>query len=300
MAAQCSQWTRLLGTVLALNAAACGGASDDPALGARMRIAGAQFVLGATPRAQGGPEVAQIDLLSSTVWPGYANKPIQGALASSATAVTLALSGDEGYWIVPAGVPGFAAPDLPTFRASAAFSQTLSAGQYTLEARAVNGTGQFGPPRRQTLTALPIDPSVAVAGALTVTLTWDTESDLDLHVVDPSGTEIFHGARSSVDLLSSGAAGASVGFLDVDSNAQCVIDGLRQEDAIWVDKPPSGHYLVRVDTTSLCDRPNAHWTVRVTLEGTALASATGLSLDSDTRGSHDRGAGLLALGFDVP
>ncbi len=288
------------GLFCALSASACSGATDDPALGARMRIAGAQFVAGATPRAQGGPEVEQIDLLSATIWPGYANKPIQGELGSSATAVVLALSEDQGYWVVPAGVPGFAAPDLPTFRAVAAFSQTLSAGQYTLEARAVDVDGHFGPPRRQTLSALPIAPSVAAAGALTVTLTWDTESDLDLHVVDPSGTEIFHGARSSVDLFAPEAAGASYGVLDVDSNAQCMIDGLRQEDVIWADEPPSGHYAVRVDTTSLCDRPNAHWTVRVTLHDVTLASAAGLSLDSDTRGSHDRGAGLLALGFDVP
>ena len=288
-----------LGLICALSVSACSGATDDPALGARMRIAGAQFVAGATPSTQSGPEVEQIELLSTTIWPGYANKPIQGALGSSATAVSLALSEDQGYWVVPAGVPGFAAPDLPTFRAVAELSQTLSAGRYTLEARAVDVSGHFGRARRQTLTALPIAPSVAVAGALTVTLTWDTESDLDLHVVDPNGTEIFHGARSSVDPFSPDA-GASYGVLDVDSNAQCVIDGLRQEDVIWAAEPPSGHYAVRVDTTSLCERPNAHWTVRVTLDGTALASATGLSLDSDTRGAHDRGAGLLALGFDVP
>ncbi|MEO8900919.1 MAG: hypothetical protein ABI488_04665 [Polyangiaceae bacterium] len=301
MSAQSSTWTRLLGALMVLSAGACGGgASDDPALGARMRVAGAQFVAGATPLAQGGPAVAQVDLLSTTIWPGYANKPIQGVLTSSGTAVTLALSGDQGYWVVPAGVPGFTAPDLPTFRASASFSQELSVGHYTLEARAVDVTGQFGPPRRQTLTALPIAPSVAVAGTLTVTLTWDTEADLDLHVVDPSGTEIFHGARSSVDPFSSDATGTSVGVLDVDSNAQCVIDGLRQEDVVWADEPPSGHYLVRVDTTSLCDRTSARWTVRVTLNEAVLASAAGLSLDSDTRGSHDRGAGLLALGFDVP
>jgi hypothetical protein len=244
--------------------------------------------------------VAGLDLLSTTIWPNDANKPLRGALGSTATAATLALSGDEGYWIVPAGVPDISAPDLPTFRVSASFAQNSAAGAYTLEMRAVDAAGAFGAPLRQILTALPIAPSRATPGALTVTLTWDTESDLDLHVVDPDKNEIYHGSPSSQDPFASEPSAASYGTLDVDSNAQCVIDGLRQEDVTWADTPPSGHYSVRVDTSSLCGAPDARWSITVTLDGALLASAVGLSLDSDTRGAHDRGAGVLALGFDVP
>src|SRR5512142_1101837 len=86
------------------------GASDDPALNARMRIVGGQFVAGPMPAPQSGPEVASIELLTNTMWPGYSNKPIKGALGTMATASTLALSGDDGYWIVPAGVPDVSAP----------------------------------------------------------------------------------------------------------------------------------------------------------------------------------------------
>jgi hypothetical protein len=285
----------------ALYGAGCSaGASDDPALGARMRLSEAQFVAGPTPADRSGPEVAALDLLSTTIWPGYANKPLAGTLGASATSATLALSGDEGYWVVPAGVPDVSAPELPNFLAFAAFSASLASGAYTLEARAVDAQGHFGAPKRQTLTALPIAPSRAVAGALTVTLRWDTNADLDLHVVDPANHEIYHGAPSSQDSFSLSAMNTSFGVLDVDSNADCVIDGLRQEDVTWADEPPSGHYLVRVDTASLCGQPDAHWMVQVTLDGAALAAASGLSLDTDTEGAHDRGAGLLALGFDVP
>jgi hypothetical protein len=265
-----------------------------------MRLSGAQFVAGPTPADRTGPEVAALDLLSTTIWPGYANKPLGGTLGASATSATLALSGDEGYWVVPAGVPDVSAPALPTFRAFAAFSGSLASGAYTLEVRAVDAAGHFGVPKRQTLTALALAPSRAVSGALTVTLTWDTEADLDLHVVDPANHEIYHGEPSSQDLFAASAPDASFGVLDVDSNADCVLDGLRQEDVIWAAEPPSGHYSVRVDTPSLCGQPDAHWTVQVTLDGAAIASARGLSLDTDTWGAHDRGAGLLALGFDVP
>jgi hypothetical protein len=276
------------------------GASDDPALGARMRLANAQFVSGATPEGQESPEVAEIDLLSTTIWPGYPDKALRGALGENATAAAIALSSDIGYWIVPAGVPDVSAPTLPTFRATASFSQTLSAGAYTLEVRAVDAAGHFGPPSRQVLTALPSAPARVVVGALVVTLTWDTESDIDLHVVDPLGNEIYHGAPNSRDPFKPGGSDVSNGALDADSNANCEIDGLRQEDVTWATAPPSGHYLVRVDTASLCGTPSAHWTVQVSLDNAAIGEATGVAFDSDTRGTHDRGAGLLVLEFDVP
>ena len=278
------------------------GASDDPALNARMRIVGGQFVAGPMPTPQSGPEVASIDLLTNTIWPGYSNKPIKGALGTLATAATLALSNDEGYWIVPAGVPDVSAQTLPTFRATAAFSTTLQPGAYSLEVHAVDNAGHFGPPSVRTLTALSAPPSRSVQGDLVVTLTWDTEADVNLHVLDPLGNEIYHGAPSSQDAFAphSSASPVGHGILDFDSNADCIIDGLRQEDVSWETTPPSGHYLVRVDTPSLCGQTSAHWIVRVVLDGTTLVEVTGTAFDSDTRGPHDRGAGVLAVGFNVP
>lgn len=275
-------------------------ASDDPGLDALMRVPNAQYVAGPTPDGESGPVVASIELLTNTIWPGYADKSVRGALGSTATAATLALSGDSGYWIVPAGVADVTAPTLPRFVATAAFSTRLVPGAYTLEVRAVDAAGTFGQPSRQTLTALAFAPSETPAGALTVTLDWDTEADLDLHVVDPLGDEIFHGDPSSVDPFQPGASDASPGVLDLDSNADCVLDGLRREDVTWASEPPSGHYLVRVDTASLCGEPTARWRVEVTLDGAALGGAAGVALDSDTRDAHDRGAGVLAFEFDVP
>jgi hypothetical protein len=281
------------------------GASSDPALDAKMRVANAQFVAGPTPVAADGPDVEAINLLTNTIWLGYADKPLAGALGATATAAALALDGDSGYWIVAAGVPDVAAPSFPTFHASAAFSTTLTPGTYALEVRAVNASNRFGVPSRQTLTAVPGSPSVSVTGALVVTLTWDTEADLDLHVVDPLGNEIFHGAPRSAspsepDTSDGGDGTAGVGVLDVDSNAECVIDGLRREDVVWASDPPSGDYLVRVDAASLCGQASAHWKVEVTHDGTSLGGAIGLALDSDTRGAHDRGAGILADEFELP
>jgi hypothetical protein len=288
------------GSSAALLGGCSGGASDDPALGALLRIDGAQFVHGAVPVASpGGPSVASVDLQTTSIWPGETGKALSGALGATATASAIALSGDRGYWIVPAGVPDFSAPALPTFQATASFSAALTAGPYTFQVQAVDASGHFGPPTTQTLTALDGPPSApapaASSAALVVTLTWDTEADLDLHVDDPEGNEIYHGAP-----LTFGADGGIAGELDVDSNANCLIDGRRQEDVTWSSSPPSGAYRVLVDTPSLCGQSIAHWTVRATLHGAPLGSATGVSLDSDTWGPHDRGAGLLTLQFHVP
>jgi hypothetical protein len=265
-----------------------------------MRVDGAQYVPGATPAPTSGPAVAAIDLLSNTIWPGYADKPLRGALAETATAATVALSGDSGYWIIIAGVPDVSAPGLPTFGASAAFSTTLAPGNYTLEVSAVDAAGHFGAPRQQTLTALAQAPSQLGQGTLVVNLDWDTEADLDLHVLDPAGDELFHGApRLQQASASGGASPSAAAALSADSNANCSIDGRRHEDVSWRAEPPAGHYVVRVDAASLCGQLGAHWQVNATLDGVSLGSARGYALDSDTRGGHDRGAGLLALEFDV-
>jgi len=248
-----------------------------------------------------GPAVEQLALVNNNIWPGLADDPFSGALAPSATAAAIGLQGDVGYWIVVAGVPSISTPLDPSFSATGVFSTGIVPGNYTLVVRAVDASGNFGLPARQILIAEANQTNPPAAGDLVVTLTWDTESNLDLHVVDPTGAEIYWGDQSPMPAQSFDAVdGGSYGYIDYDSNANCVIDGLRREDAIWPRPPPPGNYTVRVDTASLCGQPNAYWTVNVLLEGRSIANASGIALDADTWGNHGVGAGQLALQFTVP
>jgi hypothetical protein len=223
---------------------------------------------------------------ATTVSPGAQNQPLLGALAPGATAAVVNLHGDRGYYVVPAGVPATEAPTEPTFNAALSFSSTLPLGPRTLEVRAVDAEGHFGAAATQLLTiAAPATPT----GALVISLKWNTNADLDLHVIDPNGVEIWAGNMS-------GDGGA----LDFDSNSGCVIDGRNQEDVIFATQPPPGRYLVRVDTFSLCGQPFANWTVHVTSNGIAPLSASGTSSPTDTRYPHGPGAGLTALTFTLP
>jgi hypothetical protein len=276
------------------------GVHADTGADAYMRIAGAQFVRGPMPDgSSAGPGVAQVSLVNNNIWAGFADDPIGGALDPTATSAAIGLRGDVGYWVVPAGVPNVATPSDPSFAATAAFSEGIVLGSYTLVVRAVDQNGTFGLPSTQILVAEASPTNPPPTGQLVVTLTWDTESNLDLHVVDPGGAEIYWAQQSSMPPFGA-VDGGSYGYVDYDSNANCVIDGLRREDAIWPNPPPPGTYTVRVDAASLCGQPNAHWTVRVVLQGRPIAQASGIALDPDTWGNHGLGAGVLALQFAVP
>jgi len=291
------------GCGLASCGAACGGGvSADTGADAYMRLAGARFVRGPMPEGSAsGPAVTQIALINDNIWAGLADDPISGALGPTATAAAIGLQGDVGYWIVAAGVPNVATPDSPSFSATAAFAPGIVLGDYALVVRGVDGAGSFGLPATQVLVAEPSPTNPPAMGDLVVTLTWDTESNLDLYVVDPGGAEIYWNNQSSQPPFSFDQTdGGSYGHIDYDSNANCVIDGLRREDAIWPNPPPPGQYRVRVDAPSLCGQPIANWTVRVVLRGQSIAEASGVALNADTMGSHGAGAGVLALQFVVP
>lgn len=286
-----------------LSLAACSsGVRADSGTDAYLMISGAQFVRGAMPEGSAsGPDTLQITLLNTNIWPGLSDDPLTGALAPTATAAAIGLQGDVGYWIVPAGVASVATPTDPSYSGNAVFSQGIVAGAYTLVVRAVDANGAFGQPMTQVLTAEDSPTNPPATGDLVVTLTWDTEANLDLHVVDPNGVEIYWAQQSSQPPFSFDQVdGGSYGYLDYDSNANCVLDGLRREDVIWPGEPPSGHYVVRVDTGALCGQAIANWRIAVTLNGQSLGHAAGVALDADTRGSHGLGAGVLALQFDVP
>lgn len=280
------------------------GCSEYPGLGlsARMRVAGAEYRTEPLPAAATGPEVLALALTTSTAVPGEQDKPFSGALAPESTAVVIGLSGDEGHWLLPAGAPRVEEPDLPAFDVRLSFSPDILPGEYILFVRAAGPGGGFGP---EASVPLSVEAPPPPDGALVVSLFWDTEADLDLHVVDPNGVEIWKRNINSWEPPPPGEpvdpnAWKTGAVLDFDSNAQCVIDSRRRENVIWKESAPPGKYSVRVDAFSLCGQLAARWAVEVYRSGERTSAAQGLSTEVDAQGLHDRGAGVLALEFEVP
>lgn len=293
---------RFFGISCVILAACSSGQKADTGDDAALRVSNATFFRGPMPAVVNGPDVESVVLQTADVRPGQIEKSCAGALAHDATGVALMLDGDVGYWILRADAPDISTPDLPSFRTSLSFSNGLTSGTHDLVARAVDAQNRFGAPMAELL----VTQDVGVpAGHVVIALTWDTESDLDLHVVDPNETEIWRGRINSYQPPPPGTpidpnAVKAGGILDFDSNASCVIDGRRREDVVWQTSAPSGHYIARVDTFSLCQATSANWKVEAFVDGQSIGAAQGESTPTATELPHDLGAGVTALEFDLP
>ena len=137
----------------------------------------------------------------------------------------------------------------------------------------------------------------AGTGLLQVNCTWDKLNDVDLHLLEPSGEEIYY----------SNSYSANGGELDVDSNASCDIDGINNEnitysgDAIVVD----GQYTVRVDLYSNCSvSGGTNYIVTAYYDGSLISTSSGSNPYMGTFTSSDQdygenGSGKTVMKFTI-
>ncbi|MFO7281814.1 MAG: DUF6777-containing protein, partial [Thermoanaerobacterales bacterium] len=100
-------------------------------------------------------------------------------------------------------------------------------------------------------------------GDVQITLEWSSTADLDLHVHEPSGHEIYFGDRGP---------SPSGGELDVDSNVNCMDDGVDGgvENVYWPSgEAPSGTYTVEVHGWAVGrgDCGSGEYTLTITVDG---------------------------------
>ena len=166
--------------------------------------------------------------------------------------------------IVVDGIEGYFMATVPSSRAAARLVVTLAGLvpelQFDYLVAVADGGGQFGPYSRTTMEAIPV-----ASGDIQVSATWDTEADVDLHVVGPDGNEIYYGNRS-----------ASGGQLDLDANAACSTSNIYQENIGWAKgAAPRGTYTVRLDYWSSCGVDITNYVVTVSLRpGTPVIPGT--------------------------
>jgi hypothetical protein len=296
----------LLGVLAVVAMGACGeGASPSRADRALLHVSGAQFAEGAMPAAADGPKVTSIETNNNILYPGVRGKSVNGRTEKGAASILVGLTGDVGYWIVPVGEPDVVVPGEYMFSTPLTFSPLLKPGEQIVVYQAVNADGKVGARFEQKFT---LNETLA-EGLLTVTLSWDSEADLDIHVVQPDNGEIWSKRistfqppnpdepRPTKEEMTAG------GVLDFDSNAQCRNDGRRKETITWTSIVPPGRYIVRVDAVSMCGAAVANWKLTAKskeAKGNINASASGILTENDTRFAHGEGAGVLALEFDIP
>ncbi len=287
-----------------------------------MQATGATLVPGTLssqpdPTVTGGASVT-ISQFHGLAFAGATNRSLTGSVQAGGRSVALGLADDDIYWIVPAATADRelgGSTDL-LFSTTLSYASDIAPGRHDLVLRAILADGRMGPPVSQ---AVMISDFADVEGTLEVRLGWDTNADLDLHVVvpvapasppdpkAPAEIEVWVNNPSSLPTRPvfdpyTAEDIANGGVLDFDSNGSCIIDGRRRENVTWGAAPPSGMYTVRVDAVSLCGEIDAQWTVDVFLNGNPVPvhAAYGELVDSDTRFSHTAGSGVLALQFQIP
>jgi hypothetical protein len=111
-------------------------------------------------------------------------------------------------------------------------------------------------------------------GEVQFSVSWDAQSDVDLHVTDPNGFRVFYGAPTS----------PQGGELDLDSNAACTIDGKRNENITWpFGTPPTGDYRVIVRLYAACGTARSRFVLTVRREGMPPEVFTGEVNDTTTQ-----------------
>ncbi len=155
--------------------------------------------------------------------------------------MVLWVQGEPSLATVPVSASGDDAPGRLTVELYT--RPTAPGGEFKLMVGFDDGTGTDDNPQPVDWYEIAFEIVSTLGGDLQFALNWDTETDVDLHVIDPSGEAIFWG----------NPIGASGGTLDLDSNAGCAIDGVQNENAIWAaDEAPSGSYRVGVNLWSAC------------------------------------------------
>jgi hypothetical protein len=271
----------------ALAVLGCGEATITSGLEEPFRVASGQFVEGALPGlppiAAGEqsvtPTVTGVGGISK-VRAGERARGITGTASDDALSVGIRFADlGSGYWVRPVTVVNLEGGGF-SWQMQADIGIDVPPGVHQMLFAAIGADGRSGsqravevcvepevPDRRSDLSTIfrsnACDPTQPPP-ALVVSLGWESEVDLDLQVVTPSGklvdpkhpTTAVPNEDGDIDTHAPG-----VGNLDGDSNAACAFDGRSRENLVFDDQPASGRYAVYVSLFDACGERSVDFTV---------------------------------------
>lgn len=246
---------------------------------------------------------------------GQAGVAFSGIASAGVSAVALSLENlSTGYWVVPIfSLDTDNSIPLPKWTASVDFAANIGEGFHNVQYAAIDGNGNAGLIRNQKLCIVNRVPD-GLQGCATnpqppaavISLSWDTNVDLDLQVKGPDGRLIeaknpYLKQDAGVPALSS-----DEDRIDIDSNAGCVIDNVRYENLVWHNTTPKGNYGIYVNLFSACKQASVHFNVQVytavdAAEGTkklkSWYSTDGMLMDFQANGGSNIGLFVTDFNF---
>lgn len=181
---------------------------------------------------------------------------------------------------------GFFQLDLPAAVTSVAlivsFDRAIPS-DFDLVFQVANAAGTVG-----TESIIPATVLTAASGDVQVTATWDAASDVDLHVQEPNGNEVFWQTPTS----------STGGALDLDSNPGCNIDNENAENIRWpTGQAPLGTYIVRLHYFANCGVNVTNFVVTVNNGGRTDVFTGSFVGAGPQDGNGDKGTGRVITSF---
>ena len=278
----------------------CGGSDDDNNLAALLlqqnsltntftlpATAAATYVAAAQPAAEG-------EAFTGTV--NYN----QRALAGGSNYITITspvpyeefyvgLADQVGYYAIPATA---VFQQLITTRAEQTYTYLIQLNYTVNYSRdvAVMLSGRYTDGSYSGFFEAPVVYEVTATGALSLNLTFDNATDVDLWLIMPNGTRYYYGNRG----VAVNGNGEEVNILDHDSNPSCHIDNLNNENIVVpLNMIQKGEYKVVVDMFNNCtygSKPT-NWDLVARYKGNLIVPTYGTNPINGTypadAGNHD-------------
>ena len=242
---------------------------------------------GTPPSASGGP-TATATAISSAIDGGSNLVALHGSAPFTQVIVSVA----NGAGTPPvtadtsAGSSGFFRITLPAATTDqtivVTFGTTIQFATFDVQYQLISASGAVGAP-----TTVHTSLVSAGVGDVQVAVSWDQLTDVDLHVVEPNGNEIFWAQPVS----------STGGQLDLDSNQACGIDGKNTENVRWSKSAPSGTYTVRLDYFLSCQISQSTNYVVTVHNGTAAPQIFTGSFSQSDQDAGTIGSGRLITTF---
>jgi hypothetical protein len=277
-----------VGALMALDCG--GGQSSDNGVDEPLQVIGGQFFEGDLPGTRPRPEpdagnaddagtspttgplsVAFVSVPVLPVAAGQSGQVISGFVTDDAVSVGVRFPDEgTGFWVVPVGPTDPMFPGDISFKFTANFNAGDRAGKRALRFVAIDGAGHAG---TQSDGALCFQPRVPDNGhtcnpakplpSAVISLRWDANFDVDLHVVTPDGLDI--NPKAPIGEPFDGTLPVPMGTprIDRDSLRNCTPDGYLEEDLVFPDPPAKGNYLIYAEPFAACGQTATRFTLTI-------------------------------------